>query len=188
MTHLQLDVSEDEYRFASEMAARFLERKHETTLDHIICDPGIVAEFDAMAERISPGFRPVQYRIAALNVWTNQRVQPEQVSQAVYPEEVRVALFSERPTDQIPQRQGLYLLHQANLTLYVGETKDLKVRLAKHGGHAEREGGEHWVWKRGAGHVILEYRVLPQETSTTIRRALALDLIRSRRPVFNIYS
>jgi hypothetical protein len=59
---------QDEFRFASEMAARFLERKYNTTLDEIICDPEKVCEFDELAKKIAPGFTSFQYRWAALGL------------------------------------------------------------------------------------------------------------------------
>src|SRR5262245_524461 len=38
--------NEDEYRFATEMAVRALERRDGVSLDDIICDPDRAAEFD----------------------------------------------------------------------------------------------------------------------------------------------
>lgn len=40
----------DEYEFAVEIAARFLERRYNTTLDRFICDPVLAAEFDGLAQ------------------------------------------------------------------------------------------------------------------------------------------
>src|SRR5262245_19727441 len=54
--------NQEEYRFASEIAARFLERKYQISLDQVLCDPVRVAQFDEVASRISPGFTPFQYR------------------------------------------------------------------------------------------------------------------------------
>lgn len=58
----------DQYRFAAEMAARFIERRDGVSLDEIIADPELAKEFDQLAERISPGYRPVEYRFAALKL------------------------------------------------------------------------------------------------------------------------
>ena len=54
-----------EWRFASEMAARYLERRDEISLDNVICDPEIASEFDKLAAQIAPGFTPLQYRWSA---------------------------------------------------------------------------------------------------------------------------
>ena len=47
-TRVRLSDQEN-YRFASEIAARFLERRDQITLDQIVCDPAKAAEFDAIA-------------------------------------------------------------------------------------------------------------------------------------------
>jgi hypothetical protein len=51
---------QEQYRFASEIAIRFLERKHLLSSDAILCDPKCAAEFDVIAARIAPGFVLVQ--------------------------------------------------------------------------------------------------------------------------------
>src|SRR5438270_701646 len=42
-------ANEEEYRFAAEIAARYLERTKGVSLDVIISDPNLVSEFDRMA-------------------------------------------------------------------------------------------------------------------------------------------
>jgi len=39
----------EDYRFASEIAVRFLERRDQVSLDQILCDPVRAAEFDTIA-------------------------------------------------------------------------------------------------------------------------------------------
>lgn len=50
------------YRFAAEMAVRYLERREGVTLDDIVCDPELAAEFDHLAATICPGLTPLQFR------------------------------------------------------------------------------------------------------------------------------
>ena len=45
---------EEEYRFASEVAARYFEHRAGLTIDKLLCDPGTAVEFDAMAAKIAP--------------------------------------------------------------------------------------------------------------------------------------
>src|SRR5271166_2808916 len=42
----QRGVSKDQYRFAAEMAGRYLERREHLSLDRILCDPELAAVFD----------------------------------------------------------------------------------------------------------------------------------------------
>lgn len=71
---------QDSYRFASEIAARFMERKHGLSLDMILCDSELAAQFDELAQRIAPGFTSLQYRYAALNLRKVKKLQPELVA------------------------------------------------------------------------------------------------------------
>lgn len=51
-THFSNEV---DYRFASEMSVRFLERRDGISLDAIICDPEKAQEFDEYCETLCPG-------------------------------------------------------------------------------------------------------------------------------------
>jgi site-specific DNA-methyltransferase (adenine-specific) len=48
------------------MSARYLERRRGVSLDDLICDPDIAAEFDKLASELAPGFTSLEYRWAAL--------------------------------------------------------------------------------------------------------------------------
>jgi hypothetical protein len=84
-------ANEDEYRFAAEMAVRFLERRDGLSLDAIICDPAMATEFDGLAAKILPGYTSLQYRWAALNLRKKKRLQPELLATVVRP--LRVATW-----------------------------------------------------------------------------------------------
>ena len=69
-----------EYRFASEIAVRHLERRSQITLDDILCSPALVFEFDSTCEKIAPGFSPLRYRWAALSLRKSRSISPEIMS------------------------------------------------------------------------------------------------------------
>ena len=83
---------EENYRFAAEMAVRFLERRDGISLDSIICDPERAAEFDSFAARLAPGFSPLQYRWAALNLRKTSRLKPELLARVSPP--ISIATYS----------------------------------------------------------------------------------------------
>src|ERR1700722_14901058 len=92
-----------EYRFAAEIAARFLERENEITLDQIICDPDLAERFDEIAKTIVPGGRSFEYRWAALNLRKQQRLRPEVLARVARPSNVlqfKVGSFS---LDMVPR-------------------------------------------------------------------------------------
>jgi hypothetical protein len=177
---------EDEYRFASEIAARFLERRDGISLDAIICHPNKVAEFDKVAARIAPGYSPLQYRWAALGLRKTKKLTPEIVGRIARPEDVINIPISEVIPDELPLSQGLYLFIATDQLLYVGEIENLRKRLKKHLEHSDNKGLARWIWEYGTESLHLEMQILKAGTEQQIRKALELELIRSRLPIFNI--
>lgn len=178
--------NENEYRFASEIAIRFLERRDSVTLDDVICSPVRAAEFDSTAGRICPGFTPLQYRWAALNLRKRRRLQPEPVGKIATTESIINSRVHGLHLDSVSSQPGVYLFFDSNTTLYVGEAQNLRRRIAKHLEHSDSKGLAHWVWEHGTDHLNVELHILPTGTATRVRRALELELIRSRHPEFNI--
>jgi hypothetical protein len=177
---------EDEYRFASEIATRFLERRDGISLDVIICNPDKVTEFDEVAARIAPGYSPLQYRWAALGLRKKKKLTPEIAARIVPPEDVINISISEVVPDELPTSQGIYLFISSDQLLYVGESENLRKRLKKHLDHSDNKGLAHWIWKHGTEDLHLEMQILKAGTETSVRKAIELELIRSRQPMFNI--
>lgn len=182
-THFE---DEDDYRFAAEIAARFLERRDGVSLDTIICDPTTVAEFDEVSARIAPGYSPLKYRWAALNLRKSRQLEPELVARIAPPINVINMSIDQVAPDELPVCQGLYLFISADQLLYVGETENLRRRLKKHLEHSDNKGLARWIWECGTESLYLEMHILANHTKSRVRKALELELIRSRHPVFNV--
>lgn len=177
---------EDDYRFAAEIAVRFIERRDGISLDAIICDPNKAVVFDEVSARIAPGYSSLQYRWAALNLRKARRLEPEIVGRIAPPVDVINMSVTEIVGDELPGSPGLYLFIAADQLLYVGETENLRKRLKKHLEHSDNKGLARWIWQHGTDSLHLEMHVLEEGTGSRIRRALELELIRSRQPVFNV--
>ena len=115
-------ANEDEYRFAAEMAARFLERRDGVSLDDIISDAERVAEFDELAASTAPGHSALQYRWAALNLRKGKRLEPELVARISPPVEILSYRADEIKLAELPSSPGVYLFFASHQLLYVGET------------------------------------------------------------------
>lgn len=177
---------ESEYRFAGEMAIRFLERRDQVAIDRILASPTLAAQFDEIASRIAPGFSPVQYRWAALNLRKLRRLTPELLSRVKPAIEVRSISVESLDLRQLPSIQGLYLFYDSKSALYAGETTNLRKRIEKHLDHSDNRGLARWLWDQGASLLHVEWHVLEKSTSTRVRKALEAELIESRRPLFNV--
>lgn len=177
---------DDAYRFAAEIAARHMERRDGVTLDDILCDPALAAEFDNLAASISPGFSPLQYRWAALNLRKASRLSPELLARIAPPQQILSFAVLGLLLDAIPSAQGLYLFHTREVCLYVGEAENLRHRIHKHLDHSDNKGLARWMWDQGTVELFLELQILPADMTQKVRRALERELIRGRRPAFNI--
>jgi hypothetical protein len=175
-----------EYQFAAEIAVRSLERKHRVTLDDIICDPQLAREFDSIAQEISPGYAPVQYRWAALRLRKTRRLRPEILGRVVPTEVVGPIAVSDLSLDSVRAQQGLYLFSNREKMLYIGEAQNLRARLRKHLDHSDNKFLARYIWEFGKDDLLLEYHVLPEGTRTDVRKALETELIRSRRAELNV--
>ncbi len=176
----------EEYQFASEIAARFLEHNSQATVDQILCDPTLAAKFDELASGICPGFSSLQYRWAALNLRKSKRLRPELLAHVVTPTAIEIIRLNELDPQKLPTEQGLYIFFGQTETLYVGECENLHHRIRKHLDHSDIRAVARYFWQHGTDDLLLEIRVLPATTSTRVRQALEAELITSRRATFNI--
>jgi site-specific DNA-methyltransferase (adenine-specific) len=180
-------ANRDEYEFAAEIAARFLERRHNTTLDRVICDPALVQELDRLAQELAPGFSPFDYRFAALGLRKKRRLRPEVAPHLLHAIRVESFRVADLDLDAIPRSQGIYLFYyRGGGLLYIGEALNLRDRIRKHLDHSDRRELAHWLWEHGIDDLYVEIHVLPDGTTNAGRKALELDLVRSRSPRFNI--
>ena len=177
----------DEYEFAAEIAARFLECRYNTTLDRVICDPALAKEFDKLADELAPGFSSFDYRFTALSLRKRRRLRPEVAPKLLPAEEVESYRIVDLDINKIPSSQGVYLFYyEGEGLLYVGETSNLRHRIRKHLDHSDRKELARWLWEHGSDSLHVEIHVLSDATTASQRRAIELDLIHSRRPRFNI--
>ena len=179
---------QEEYQFASEIAIRFLERRDESTLDDVICSPSKAAEFDKIAAKLCPGYTPLQYRWAALALRKLRKLRPERVAQVLPAPDIRIVSVEQMDISTIPMSGGLYLFVDpaSKSVLYIGESRNLQSRIAKHIEHSDNKGLARWLWEYGKAGLVLEYHVFPPDVNARTRRALEAELIASRRPTFNI--
>jgi hypothetical protein len=175
-----------EFQFASEIAVRFLERRDQVTLDQIICSPQRAAEFDELARQLSPGFSSFDYRWAALGLRKRRKLKPELLARVVQSKSVERKKVTDLSVEELPVSQGLYIFYESDQALYVGECENLRKRLRKHLDHSDNKGLAHWLWQYGVSELHLEFHVLPEDTTTRVRKALESELIDSRKPTFNV--
>lgn len=185
-TTRQTKFDDNDYRFAAEIAVRHLERRDRATLDDILVEPKLAAEFDAICEQFASGYDSLRYRWAALGLRKARLLAPEIIGHAIPAASVAYYHCKDIDVDSLPTLQGVYLFVSKKATLYVGEAANLRSRLKKHLDHSDNKQLAQWFWQEGLEQALLELHVLPDNVTTKARRALENELIRSRKPLFNI--
>jgi GIY-YIG catalytic domain len=178
--------NQEAFRFASEIAVRFLERKHQITLDKILCNPEHGEEFVGLASRLAPGFDAFHYRWAALSLRKRRGLRPELLGRVVAAECVVTKRADDVKPEDLPEMPGLYIFLEPLRVLYIGECQNLRKRLGKHLDHSDNKALAQWLWEHGNKDLHVEYHVLPKGTQVRVRKAMEMELIRSRKPQFNV--
>ena len=178
--------NDEEYRFAAEIAVRHFERRDQITLDDILVSPSLASEFDEISQGIAPGYSSLRYRWSALSLRKSRSLTPEIFSQAVPSKEVYLHKVDSVQIDDIPKSPGIYCFVSEKASLYVGEASCLRTRLKKHLEHSDNKYLARWMWEYGTGELTLELHILDEQVKTKVRKALETELIRSRKPQFNV--
>ncbi|MCA9120802.1 MAG: hypothetical protein KDB11_11490 [Planctomycetales bacterium] len=126
----------DDYLFASEIALEILlEKGTAKSLDDILCQPDLAYEFDTIASRFAPGYKPVEYRWAALKLRKQAKLAR---TRAGVLKSLKLERFGRRVSvdelDELdlPNERGVYLVSGGkSKNLYAGETLNLRTRLSQ---------------------------------------------------------
>jgi len=124
----------DDYRFASEIAVRILQRIEGVTLDRIMCDPELRVRFDGYAQQLADESNVLKLRWAALNLRKTHMLQPTDLSGPQY-DPVSAGPIKTIDLDRLPELGATYVFYDHNRPIYAGETANLRVRIERHLGH-----------------------------------------------------
>jgi hypothetical protein len=169
----------DKYIFASEIAWQMMmHNESANSLDEILCDPALVAEFDKIAGRFAPGYEPLDYRWAALKLRKEAKsarsraailTSPTHLGKRVPIDEIDIRKLSRKP--------GLYILSDLTRKLYVGEALDLHARFTRKCRKA---------WSSVSDSPIL-VQTLPMDPSSAGRLAWQSCLVKKLKPYLNTF-
>ena len=169
----------DKYIFASEIAWQIMiDNKSANSLDEILCDPALVAEFDKIAGRFAPGYKPLEYRWGALKLRKEAKSARTRAAILTIPTYLgeRVPL-DELDIGKLSRKSGLYILSDTTRKLYVGEAIDLHARFTRKCRKA---------WSSVTDSTILA-QTLPMDPSSVGRLAWQSCLVKKYKPCYNSF-
>jgi hypothetical protein len=120
----------DGYQYAAEIAVRVLQRTRGVSLDRIICDPDLAAQFDKIALGLV-NETVLKLRWSALNLRKTRRLQPIPADATSY-DLVSVGPVRSINLDAMADLPGLYVFYDVDRPVYAGETDRLRERISKH--------------------------------------------------------
>ena len=184
-------AGKDEFEFATEMAICHIQRRleretgHSMSLDRIICDPELAKQFDATAALLAPGYSPIEYRWVVLGLRKARRFS-KKVADVECPQFQRLGRAIDIRASSIAAKQGLYTIRTDDLTLYVGETDNLRHRIEHH--FDSSHGGAlipNWLYDVQRNDIQLGILPLDQSALHQSRKVLELGCIGKYRPPLN---
>lgn len=182
----------DAYVHAAEIAARFLEDRYSVNTDRVLCDPKLRAEYDTEAKKVAPNVEPYLLRKASLTLRKSRRLQPELVLRVADWKKQIIALSAadaEQKPGTVPEQPGVYIFRDETGYLYIGESANLHDRVKQHLDRSDRQSLASYLATNGVKGVTLELHAFEKDSPARLkpmRRAYESELIRSRKPRFNL--
>jgi len=124
----------EDFGFASEIALQQLTSRTGLTLDEVLCDPLLAAQFDEIAASYRPGFTPFEYRWAAMTIRKRARTwrrDAEKLKRAFRHAPLQPSMLIETVLKGSEfERPGVYVLQRNDdANIYVGKTQNVARQL-----------------------------------------------------------
>jgi site-specific DNA-methyltransferase (adenine-specific) len=175
----------DKFIFASEIAWQsMLNDGYAGSLDEILCDPALAAEFDKLAGQLAPGFKPLDYRWGALKLRKEAKDARSRASVLESASSLRPRFREKLPMSdlrrgKLPAEPGLYILsHTRTDKLYVGETLNLRTRLTLRAAQKK-------AWQSFSDSVSVQ--MWPMDCSSAGKLAWQSRLVKEYKPRLNCF-
>jgi len=176
------------YRFASEMAWSQLSGEHANLdLEDFFCDPELAHQFDQLAMRFAPGYRPLEYRWAAITLrkirvsYNDANVTDSGFDPLASETVLRVTSQSTADFSKVPEVAGCYsLADEDNQLVFIDEVQDLRTRLSQQFG--PESPGLYPATKFGS----LTVRYVAIANAGDARQSFANSLIQKHQPSWNL--
>ncbi len=182
----------DSVAHIAEIAARSTTDRFRVSTDRVMVDPEKRSAFNAAAVEIDPDVDLYLVRKAAFHLRKARQLRPELITRIAdwnrVVETFSVASIRQNP-ELIPAHPGIYIFRDPTGYLYIGQTENLRTRLATHLDQSHSESLASYLESHGAQKILIEihsFDPTSRATEVMVRRAYESELIASRKPRFNI--
>jgi hypothetical protein len=190
LNSVKTSIDYDAFAFAVEFAARDLDYRRGATIDDLLCDPGLSAEFEAIARRIAPGHTSFEYRWAILSIrkagirkaGIRKAGRHANKSAVQIPELTESMRLLKDSLDRVPETSGVYLLYEKARPLYAKGTEDLRHGIELHRQPQVLEAFREKLWQPDLDGLVMRFAQLPLRGLWGIER----KIIEVNKPLFNV--
>lgn len=185
-------VDMESVRFLAEVVARSVQDDSRLSIDRVMCEPTLRKKFNDQAAKIDATTDLYAVRKAAFQLRKTRRLKPELITRiADWGRRVSIFTADELKSDlgQIPVSPGIYIFSDRTGYLYVGESNNLRHRLASHLDDSDGKSLAKYLAENGLENVTVEIHTFEKGSrmdELAVRRAYESELIRSRNPKLNI--
>jgi predicted GIY-YIG superfamily endonuclease/uncharacterized protein YktB (UPF0637 family) len=176
----------------AEIVARSMSDKHQCSIDRMMCDTEMRKEFNDAAKSIDDSIDAYTVRKAAFQLRKARRLKPELIGRiADWGREIKTHQLKdilENPK-LINEHPGIYIFRDSSGYLYIGQTDNLRKRLADHLDESHNRSLAKYLKSGIKNSISIEVHDFDPESKaseTRVRRAYESELIASRKPRFNL--
>ena len=174
----------------AEIAMRSMQDKSKVSSDRIMTDPVLRSEFEAMVARLDSKADLYLTRKAAFQLRKTRRLQPELISRlADWGRQVKTYAIDDlrKSVDAVDAHPGVYVFRDQTGYLYIGQTENLRKRMSEH--LEDSHNASLASYLKSDKDATVELHSFDPESrakEVRVRRAYESELIRSRKPRFNV--
>ena len=174
----------------AEIAMRSMQDKSKVSSDRIMTDPALRGEFESIVATLNPKADLYLTRKAAFQLRKTRRLQPELISRlADWGREVKIYAIDDlrKKVDSVDAHPGIYIFRDQTGYLYIGQTENLRKRMAEHLEESHNASLASYLKSEKDATVELHsFDPKSRAKEIRVRRAYESELIRSRKPRFNV--
>ena len=174
----------------AEIAIRSVQDKTKVSSDRIMTDPKLRGQFEAVVTKLNPKADLYLTRKAAFKLRKTRHLQPELISRlADWGREVKTYAIEDlrKSVDSVDPYPGIYIFRDQTGYLYIGQTENLRKRMLEHLEESHNPSlASYLKSETGATVELHSFDPKSRAKEVRVRRAYESELIRSRKPRFNV--
>ncbi len=184
--------STDKYRVIAEIVSRTVLDRSQVSIDRVMADPKWKKKFDLAVLDLDQDAKLYSVRKAAFKLRKTRQLRPELITRIADWDRQVLSISADdfaAESKLAPEQPGIYIFFDDSGYLYIGHSENIRKRLCSHLEESSNFEFLRYLGSNSDKSIKIEIHAFPKESrmkEVVIRRAYESELIRSRKPRFNI--